>query len=98
DPPMLAACGAVTGLRVLDCGCGEGRFCRLLADRGAAHVLGLDLCRPMIAAAEKMKSDRDEYRVANVEDLSFLDNAMFDLVVSYLNQCDLPDFAANNRE
>lgn len=25
DPPMLAACGDVTGLRVLDCGCGEGR-------------------------------------------------------------------------
>ncbi|MEI6082863.1 MAG: methyltransferase domain-containing protein [Verrucomicrobiota bacterium] len=98
DPPMLAACGDVTGLRVLDCGCGEGRFCRLLADRGAAYVLGLDLCRPMIEAAEKMKSDRVEYRVANVEDLSFLDNATFDLVVSYLNQCDLPDFGANNRE
>ena len=51
DKPMLAACGDVKGLRVLDCGCGEGRFCRLLADRGAAYVLGLDLCGPMIEAA-----------------------------------------------
>ena len=30
--------------------------------------------------------------------MSFLENETFDLVVSYLNQCDLPDFCANNRE
>lgn len=97
DKPMLAACGDVKGLRVLDCGCGEGRFCRLLADRGAAYVLGLDLCGPMIEAAGEMKTGRDEYRVADVQDLSFLDSDTFDLAVSYLNQCDLPDFNANNR-
>ena len=30
DAYMLAACGDVQGLRILDCGCGEGRFCRML--------------------------------------------------------------------
>lgn len=98
DEPMLEACGNVKGLRVLDCGCGEGRFCRLLAKGGANYVMGLDLCGPMIEAANGMKSDREEYRVADVQDLGFLDGATFDLAVSYLNQCDLPDFNANNRE
>ena len=98
DQPMLAACGDVTGLTILDSGCGEGRFCRILAARGATAVLGLDLCEPMIEAAHTRQSGRDEYRVADVQDLGFLDDETFDLAVSYLNQCDLPDFLANTRE
>ena len=95
---MLQACGDVKGLRILDCGCGEGRFCRMLANQGAAYVLGLDLCAPMVEAAEQLQSQRDEYRVMDVQNLGFLDSESFDLCVSYLNQCDLPDFMANNRE
>ena len=34
DPIMLDLCGDVRGQRMLDLGCGEGRFCRMLA-RGA---------------------------------------------------------------
>ncbi|NLY89455.1 MAG: class I SAM-dependent methyltransferase [Firmicutes bacterium] len=98
DPPMLAACGDVTGLRILDCGCGEGRFCRILMERGAAYVLGLDLCEPMIAAARELQSEREAYRVQDAQDLGFLEDETFDLVVSYLNQCDLLDFAANTKE
>ena len=98
DGPMLELCGTVEGLRILDCGCGEGRFCRILAGRGAAYVLGLDLCEPMVEAARERQSSRDAYCVADVQDLGFLAEETFDLVVSYLNQCDLPDFAANNRE
>lgn len=98
DPPMLEACGEVAGLQVLDCGCGEGRFCRMLAARGAGYVLGLDRCAPMIEAARELQSEIDEYRVADVQDLAFLEAGSFDLAVSYLNQCDLADFQANNRE
>ncbi|HIG53712.1 MAG TPA: class I SAM-dependent methyltransferase [Candidatus Handelsmanbacteria bacterium] len=98
DKPMLRACGDVTGLRILDSGCGEGRFCRMLAQQGAAYVLGLDLCEPMVEAAKQSQSQRDEYRVADVQDLGFLDPESFDFCISYLNQCDLPDFMANNRE
>jgi SAM-dependent methyltransferase len=97
DRPMLQACGNVEGFRILDCGCGEGRFCRMLAAQGAAYVLGLDLCAPMVEAAQELQSDCTEYRVADAQDLEFLDPESFDLCVSYLNQCDLPDFMANNR-
>jgi SAM-dependent methyltransferase len=98
DLPMLEACGSLEGLRILDCGCGEGRFCRMLVERGAGYVLGLDLCGPMIEAASALQSAREEYRVADVQNLSDIADESFDLVVSYLNQCDLPDFNANNRE
>jgi len=98
DAPMLDACGDVRGKNVLDCGCGEGRFCRILAERGAANVLGLDLCPAMIQAARELQSPREDYEIADVQDLNFLSGESFDLAVSYLNQCDLADFRANTRE
>ncbi len=98
DGPLIDACGDVSGLRILDCGCGEGRFCRILADRDAAYVLGVDLCEPMIVAARERQGERDAYAVGDVQNLNFLEDASFDLTVSYLNQCDLPDFRSNTDE
>lgn len=96
DDYMLAACGEVDGLSILDSGCGEGRFCRLLAERGAAEVIGVDLCEPLIDAAQKLPMDGLSYRVGDAEDLSDIETGSLDLVVSYLNQCDLPQFERNN--
>src|SRR5215471_19294735 len=98
DRPMIEACGDVRGLRVLDCGCGEGRFCRMLVDRGAEQVVGVDLCPPMIIAAARLATGKDHYVLADVQDMRFIRDGVFDLVVSYLNQCDVPDFEANSRE
>jgi len=98
DEYMLQACGDVKGLKILDSGCGEGRFCRMLAKKGADYVLGIDLSTPMIKAAREIKIDGVEYKVADVQKLDFLKNNSFDIVVSYLNQCDLPNFEKNNSE
>lgn len=98
DKPMLIACGDIIGKKIIDCGCGEGRFCRILAARGANYVLGIDLCEPMIEAARELQSENDEYCIADVQDISFIENEMFDLAVSYLNQCDVPNLDSNNRE
>ena len=98
DPPMLEACGNVEGLRIIDSGCGEGRFCRILAEKGAASVLGLDLCGPMIEAAKKFPMEQVSYRQVDVQDLNFLEDQSIDLAISYLNQCDLPDFKKNTKE
>ena len=95
---MIEACGDTTGLAVLDCGCGEGRFCRILATQGVKEVLGIDLCEPMVSAARDLQSHQERYEVADAQDLGFIEDGTFDLAVSYLNQCDLPDFRANNRE
>jgi SAM-dependent methyltransferase len=51
----------------------------------------------MITAARERQSEREAYRVADVQDLGFLEAESFDLAISYLNQCDLPDFHANTR-
>jgi ubiquinone/menaquinone biosynthesis C-methylase UbiE len=98
DRPMLEACGDVRGSAVLDSGCGEGRFSRILVERGAERVLGIDACEPMIHAARELQSAKESYRVTDAEDLSFLEDRSFDLAISYLNQCDLLDFKANTRE
>jgi SAM-dependent methyltransferase len=70
----------------------------MLAKRGAAYVLGLDSCEPMIEAANALRTEVDEYRVADVQNLDFIEVSSFELAVSYLNQCDLPDFESNTRE
>jgi ubiquinone/menaquinone biosynthesis C-methylase UbiE len=98
DRPMIEACGDVRGLKVLDCGCGEGRFCRMLLDRGAKQVVGVDLCSPMMIAAAQLATGKDGYVLADVQNMGFFRDDTFDLAVSYLNQCDLPDFEANSRE
>jgi ubiquinone/menaquinone biosynthesis C-methylase UbiE len=98
DAPVLEECGNVTGLTVLDLGCGEGRFCRILGNRGAGHVIGLDLCGLMIEAAKKLQTENDEYWKGDAQDLGCIPDEIIDLAVSYLNQCDLPDMDANNRE
>ena len=92
---MLVACGDIAGLRILDSGCGEGRFSRILAERGAQYVLGVDACPPFIDAARELQSSSEEYVLGDAEDLSFLQDASFDLAVSYLNHCDLRNFQAN---
>ena len=55
-------------------------------------------CKPSPAAARELQLNCNEYQVADVQNLSFLVDQSFDLVVSYLNQSDPPDFMANTRE
>jgi 2-polyprenyl-6-hydroxyphenyl methylase/3-demethylubiquinone-9 3-methyltransferase len=60
DPRVLGIVewlGPLEGRRVLDLGCGKGRFARLLCDRGA-RVIGLDLSAAMLAGAAGSGLDR----------------------------------------
>ncbi|HEX3912618.1 MAG TPA: methyltransferase domain-containing protein [Steroidobacteraceae bacterium] len=45
---MLRLWPDVAGLRVLDLACGTGRYSRLLTEAGAAEVIALDFCLPML--------------------------------------------------
>lgn len=66
--------------RVLDCGCGAGRFAAMAAGRGA-EVAGLDAAEEMIAIASE-RVPRGEFRMGDLEALPWPDDA-FDLVTGF---------------
>ena len=89
DGLMLQMCGDVAGKDVLDVGCGEGRFCRMLRDRGA-KVVGLDPTQALLSVARERDPSGRYVRGAG-ESLPFED-ASFDVVVSYLSLLDIDDY------
>jgi 2-polyprenyl-3-methyl-5-hydroxy-6-metoxy-1,4-benzoquinol methylase len=56
-PYLLEFADDVTGLTVLDAGCGNGYVARILADRGAC-VVGVDISPRLIELAQDSSSDR----------------------------------------
>jgi 2-polyprenyl-3-methyl-5-hydroxy-6-metoxy-1,4-benzoquinol methylase len=82
DPAMLNRIGQPDGLTVLDAGCGEGYFSRILARNGAT-VTGIDSSTKLIEAANAQNLT-DElpicFDIGSVDDLPYADGA-FDLVV-----------------
>ncbi len=91
DAPMLARVHGRGFRTALDVGCGEGRFCRMLAAEGVATT-GIDPAAALIAAAQALDPGGD-YRVASAEAMD-LAAGSFDLVVSYLSLIDIPDLDA----
>jgi len=89
DPAMLDAVGDVAGLKVIDVGCGEGRFSRMLAHLGA-DVTGIDLTPALVAEAKKLHPEGD-YIASGAESLPFNDNE-FDMAVSYVVLVDIVDY------
>ncbi|MGH2920209.1 MAG: class I SAM-dependent methyltransferase [Solirubrobacteraceae bacterium] len=68
------------GTRLLDVGCGAGRFGRMAADRGAT-VAGLDATAPLVEIARERIPDGD-LRVGEMEDLPWADDS-FDVVTGF---------------
>ena len=91
DSWMLEALGDVRGRSVLDIGCGEGRFCRVLSGLGAS-VTGVDLTEPLIVQARGQATDGGTYLVGNAEDLAGIEDNSFDLAVSYIVLVDVLDY------
>ncbi|RMD86288.1 MAG: class I SAM-dependent methyltransferase [Calditrichaeota bacterium] len=53
----LAECFPVEGKKILDIGCGSGRFCIPLAKNGAEKVVGIDFAENMIQLAQDVAKD-----------------------------------------
>jgi SAM-dependent methyltransferase len=68
------------GARVLDCGCGAGRFARMAADRGAS-VAGIDASEELVAIAAG-RVPEGEFRVGDIEALPWADG-WFDVVAGF---------------
>lgn len=69
-----------TGTRILDVGCGAGRFSRIAADRGAT-VCGLDATPPFVEIARQRVPGGD-FRVGDMEALPWADDS-FDVVTGF---------------
>jgi 2-polyprenyl-3-methyl-5-hydroxy-6-metoxy-1,4-benzoquinol methylase len=92
NPTILKLIGDVSGKLILDAGCGEGYLCRLLCNQGA-HVLGVDYSEKMIEVAKRKtaKETNIDYKHGNCEELPFISDKSFDVVVSNMVIHDLAD-------
>lgn len=89
DRPLLARVALAAPKAALDVGCGEGRFCRLLGERGIVTT-GLEPA-PSLLAAARGRDPNGTYVDGQAEALPFAD-ATFDLVVAYLTLIDIDNF------
>ena len=76
----LAALAPLSGLALLDVGCGSGSVLSTAARHGA-HVSGLDAATAMIAVARDRMPDADLH-VGDMEEMPFAD-ATFDVVTAF---------------
>lgn len=95
-PAQVAACGDVTGLQLLDVGCGAGYFAREMANRGA-RVIAVDISPRMIDHArhqETMTPLGIEYGVGDAGELdTIFPVGSFDVATSCLALQDMPSVA-----
>jgi len=89
DPVLWAFAGDVSGLTVLDAGCGTGYLSKKLRDHGA-HVTGIDFSERMIEIAHTQHPDMD-FRVDSCSVLGTLDDEHFDMVIANYVLMDTPD-------
>ena len=84
-PAMTELIPNVEDKRVLDAGCGHGRYAEWLIERGA-DVLAIDATAEMLKQARQRIGERAEIRRADItESLDFADNNEFDGVICGLS-------------
>ena len=85
----------ISGKRALDFGCGTGRSTRFLRQLGF-DAIGVDISAKMIAKARELDGGGD-YRLVENDDLSGLDAAAFDLVLSAFTFDNIPGWKTKVR-
>jgi 2-polyprenyl-3-methyl-5-hydroxy-6-metoxy-1,4-benzoquinol methylase len=91
-PCLLERAGDVTGLDVLDAGCGHGHVARILSDRGA-RVVAIDVSPRLIDIARAVDPETTvEYPVHDLSEPLSQYGRHFDLAVSNLVLNDVPDY------
>jgi ubiquinone/menaquinone biosynthesis C-methylase UbiE len=94
QPALRALLPPLSGLDVLDLGCGEGSFGRWCVVQGAARVVGFDLSQRMLALGRERTTDpRISFVRSGVEQIAFT-AASFDLAVGSYVLHYVEDYAA----
>ena len=84
DPALWKLAGDVSGLTVLDAGCGSGYLSVALAKKNAT-VIGVDLSPNMILEAKSMAAEKScgiDFRTDSCEELATIKTESIDLIVS----------------
>jgi SAM-dependent methyltransferase len=83
-PSLRSMLPVMSGLRVVDLGCGFGWFTRWAAEAGASAVRGIDLSENMLARAAVLTDDRRvTYQRGDLDEIE-LPTAAFDVAYSSL--------------
>jgi ubiquinone/menaquinone biosynthesis C-methylase UbiE len=90
-PVTLELLGNVSGKTVLDLGCGEGGYSRILRGLGAS-VMGVDGSERLIRIAAERSGDSSHYLVRNANNLHGLADASFDMVLATMSLMDIEDY------
>jgi ubiquinone/menaquinone biosynthesis C-methylase UbiE len=93
-PEMLELLGDVRKKRIVDIGCGDGEYARILAQKGA-DVLGIDGSEHLIQAARERSQTVHgtlRFAVGNASRLEGIDAGSFDIVLSAMCLMALVEF------
>jgi 2-polyprenyl-3-methyl-5-hydroxy-6-metoxy-1,4-benzoquinol methylase len=96
SPRFMEFLPDLAGLSVIDLGCGEGRYTRSFARRGA-HMTGIDVSPRMLeqARAEETRQPLGiRYQLDSSTELRSCSDHSFDAAVSSMALMDTPDFPA----
>ncbi len=97
-PALQAQLPNLSGLAVLDLGCGFGDFARYARHAGAASVTALDVSEKMIAEAIRLTTDEQiHYQLGSIEAYT-PESQAYDLVVSSMALHYVADYAAAVRK
>ncbi|MGD7043040.1 class I SAM-dependent methyltransferase [Jeotgalibacillus proteolyticus] len=93
NPVIMELAGDIQNKKLLDAGCGEGYLSRLLAKAGAT-VTAVDYSEKMLEIAQNrtISGAAVNYFHGSLENLSFLEERQFDLVISNMVLHDLQDY------
>ncbi len=83
-PKLLQKLGSIKNKKILDLGCGQGFFCRILSKK-QAKVTGVDLSKNLIHLAKTYPTYDIQYFISSSENLSFLEENSFDFAISILS-------------
>lgn len=95
-PYLLELVGDIQGQTICDLACGQGRFARELAKRGA-HVIGIDIADRLLLLARQYEEQELQgivYQQDDAQTARSLPNATFDGIVCVLALMDIPDLPA----
>ena len=94
-PITFSLLGEVADKKVLDVGCGEGGYTRILASNGS-RVTGIDGSAKLIDIARRRAEEEHlaiTYEVRNANSLHGIDDASFDIALAAMSLMDVEDYS-----